>query len=176
MAYKERGKRARALFQGEKSMHYCNVNCYIIWFLLFQVVVTFRILIQSKFWNWIFIFSTVGSLLFFMSLTLLYHGITVAPGLANLFYDTPIIEPPQSTMPLSLDNYWVYYHLLKSPSIWLTTLVVTIVCLLPFVVVTALGSKDIFKRKLGFNHFSSKSDYVNTGFESDGDSIINIRL
>jgi len=138
--------------------------------------VSFRILLQSKFWNWIFIFSVVGSLLFFMCLTFLYHGITVAPSFANFFYNQPIVKPPQSRMPLSLDNYWVYIYLLKSLSIWLTTLIVTVVCLLPYLIVNSLGSTNLLNRNLGRLLKSRKTVYENDGYEPDDDSVVNIRL
>ena len=138
----------------------------------FQVVVSIRILVQSHFWNWFLVGGIAASLLFFLCFTMGYHGITVAPSLANFFYEQPIPNPPEPTMPMSLDLYWVIFYLLKSPAIWLTTVLALVLCLLPYVVVQVFKNCSLADRKPFSN---SKVEFDNYGFE-DGESIVNIRL
>lgn len=143
----------------------------------FQVVVSFRLLAQSRFWNWILVGGVAASLLFFLFFTMTYHGVTVSTSLANFFYDQPIINPPESKMPLSLDMYWVIFYLLKSPAIWLTTLLALVVCLFPYLTVQAMKNAgfgaNILNRKS--KRSDSKIEFDNYGFD-DGDSYVNIRL
>ena len=143
----------------------------------FQVVVSFRILAQSRFWNWILVFGVAASLLFFLFFTMTYHGATVAPSVANLVYDQPITKPPASTIPMSTDLYWVIFYLLKSPAIWLTTVLALVICLLPYLTVQVVKNSGlvakIFSKKL--NRSDSKVEFDNFGFAA-GVSIVNIRL
>ncbi len=137
-----------------------------------QVVVNIRILIQSHFWNWFLAGGIATSLLFFLFFTMVYHGITVAPSVANLFYEQAITTPPEPTMPMSVDLYWIIFFLLKSPAIWLTTIVALVLCLLPYTLVQVFKNCALAERKIFSN---SKVEFDNDGFE-DGESIVNIRL
>lgn len=138
---------------------------------------SFRILAQSRFWNWILISGVAASLLFFLFFTLTYHGATVAPTLANFFLDQQITKPPESTIPMSIDLHWVIFYLLKSPAIWLTTLLALVICLIPYLTVQVVKNSGlvsiIFSKKL--KRSDSKIEFDNFGFNDD-ESIVNIRL
>ena len=141
-------------------------------------MVSFRILAQSHFWNWILVGGVFASLLFFLGFTLTYHGITVSPTIASLFYEQAIDASLTYPMPMSLEMYWIIFYLLKSPAVWLTTALALVLCLLPYLIVQVLKNSGLFVRiqKYGnHGHRDSKVEFDNYGFDDAG-SIVNIRL
>jgi hypothetical protein len=77
---------------------------------------------------------------------------------------------------MSLDLYWVIFNLLKSPAIWLTTVLALVVCILPYLAVqvfrNTVPARLLWSRS---ESSSTKVEFDNYGFD-DGESIVNIRL
>ena len=151
----------------------------ILHLIIFQVVVSLRILVHSRFWNIFLVGGVFASLLFFLCFTLTYHGATIAPSVANIFYDQAIKNPPESTMPMNTDLYWVLFYLLKSPAIWLTTILALVLCLIPYLVAQAFINCSpcltFFEKRQKLNLSSPKVEFDNYGYDDTG-SIVNIRL
>ena len=76
------------------------------------VVVSFRLLASSRYWNYLLLLSIFLSLIAFLIFNLVYHSLVA-----------PFNEPNNMLK--------VIFHVLKSPSVWLTTLLCTCLALLP---------------------------------------------
>ena len=82
-------------------------------------------------------------------------------------------------MPMNTDLYWVLFYLLKSPAIWLTTILALVLCLIPYLVAQAFINCSpclkFFEKRQKLNLSSPKVEFDNYGYDDTG-SIVNIRL
>jgi hypothetical protein len=80
-------------------------------------------------------------------------------------------------MPMSVDLYWVIFSLLKSPAIWLTTVLALVICLFPYLTVQVLKNSAVGEKVFWWksDRSGSRVEFDNFGFD-DGESIVNIRL
>lgn len=101
------------------------------------IVVNLRLLLQARSWNWFLVMSVAFSLMFFLCFTLAFHATRVIRGFANLFLEDPV-DKNGGNVPMDFGLYRVIFHLISSPGIWMTTLLVIVVSLLPYVVVQAV--------------------------------------
>lgn len=77
------------------------------------VVVSFRILAHSRFWNILLLLTIFFSLIMLLCFNLIYHSFSEALNAPNSMYQ-------------------IIFHVLGSPNVWLTTLLCTVLGLLPY--------------------------------------------
>ena len=100
---------------------------------------------------------------------LFIHGIRGSPSFAGLFqdFDTDFLT---ENIPFNFDTYWVIYQILASPGIWLMTLLVIIISLVPYVIVEVVSVnfsqiKSFCNSIRGKNVYKVKSGpFDNSGF------------
>lgn len=97
------------------------------------IVTTLKILIYARHWNWIFLASIAISFAAFVTITLLWHMLRLPPsGVINLFNgDLEIPNGFINTVPVSIEMFWVYIKVLSSPAVWMVTVLVVVLSLLP---------------------------------------------
>jgi len=131
-------------------------------------LVNLKLWFQSRSWNAPLIFGILISVVSFMGITLAYDTARINVGILNFFGDNynSTIMP---TVPIDSDVTWVYYHVLSSPTVWLYTLLILVVALLPDVVIRVFRkhwSVIIKESKLAKKRLESK---INRGsYELNG--------
>jgi len=93
-------------------------------------LVNLKLLFQSRSWNAPLIISIMFSIVAYIGLTLAYDAVRINTGILNFFgggYNTTVMP----TTPLDPDVTWVYFNVLEHPSVWLFTLLILVVTLLP---------------------------------------------
>lgn len=112
---------------GQSSFGICVYTSLII-------LVNLKLLFHARSWNWPLISSIVFSLLVYIGVNFLYHSLRVSSSIMNLIgydYDTEIMQ----SVPVNLEMFQVYYHVLSTPGVWLFTLLVVVVALIPDVAI-----------------------------------------
>eukprot|EP00092_Neocalanus_flemingeri_P006019 GFUD01006485.1.p1 GENE.GFUD01006485.1~~GFUD01006485.1.p1 ORF type:complete len:1188 (+),score=195.19 GFUD01006485.1:192-3755(+) len=97
-------------------------------------LVNLKLLFQSRSWNAQLILGIVVSVAGYVALTFAYDALRINVGIFNFFggdYNSTIMP----TFPVDPDRVRVYFHVLASPGVWLNTLLVLVVALLPDVVI-----------------------------------------
>ena len=80
------------------------------------VVVSFRLLAHSRYWNVLLLLSIFLSLVALLCFNLTFHSLHDPFNVPN-------------------EMYQVIFHVLSSPSVWLSTLLCTCLCLLPYILI-----------------------------------------
>ncbi len=101
------------------------------------MVVNLKLLILSRHWDPLFVSSVVLSVLAFFGVTLAYHAVRLQPGFANWLLDADFPDD-FGPIPASFETFWVAFHALSSWGIWLVSLLILVVCLVPDMAVQAL--------------------------------------
>eukprot|EP00095_Tigriopus_kingsejongensis_P008902 maker-scaffold1538_size36768-snap-gene-0.8 protein:Tk08902 transcript:maker-scaffold1538_size36768-snap-gene-0.8-mRNA-1 annotation:"hypothetical protein DAPPUDRAFT_315465" len=122
------------------------------------VVASIRILMESRYWNWIFIASILLSVAAYYLLTVMTQLVVYPSFLANLAMDQSIADPI-GPLPLNLDQYQGIVHLGSALDTWLLMLLLGVSTVLPILVTSAVAQlpRETFYR--------SNLDYINKGFE-----------
>jgi len=111
-------------------------------------LVNLKLWFQSRSWNIPLIFSFIFSVSAYIGLTLAYDAVRINTGILNFLgeeFDTSTI----STFPMDPDVTWVYFNVLSEPAVWLHTVLLLIVALLPDVVIRVFRKHwYVIKREL----------------------------
>lgn len=141
------------------------------------VITNIRIILQSRFWNGLFIGSVVLSFVMFLALTFFFHELRAVPGFANIFLD-PNVPSDMGKVPISYELYGVIVHVLSSPGVWLMTVWIVITALIPDLLIAGLRKswKHFGKRMQRFRR-SFRSQAPNRGQLHEGrDSISTVNV
>ena len=140
------------------------------------VVTNLRLCLQSRYWNGFFIGSIIFSFIAFLTLTFFVQGVRAVPFIANLFLDPNVSDFPgrPEHLPLSFDTYWVVFHVMASPGIWVATFAVVVASLIPDITFSVLRKTRLYPRERNYYRGSKgfgRSSHLNHGYEEiDGDS------
>ena len=121
-----------------------NLEMHSFGFSIYQcvvVVVSFRLLASSHYWNYLLLLSILLSLVVLLCFNLVYHSL-VAP-----------LKSPNKMLQ-------VIFHVLKSPNVWLTILLCTCLALLPYIL-TDYVNKVIWPTVLDQNREIVRNKNIN---------------
>ena len=98
------------------------------------VVVSFRLLVHSRYWNVLLLLSIFVSLFALLCFNLTYHSL------------------------IHFEMYKVIFHVLSSPTVWLSTLLCTCLCLLPYILIEYVNT-TVWPSLFGGNHNDAEQEH-----------------
>ena len=105
-------------------------------------------MLQSRYWNAFFVVSVILSLVLFLAMTFLVHSLRTKAWFYNLFAENDVLDDGNK-YPVAAEMFGVIYHVLRSPGMWLTTVLIVVVSLVPDLAIFAVRkSSKAFGRKM----------------------------
>eukprot|EP00096_Caligus_rogercresseyi_P015172 TRINITY_DN7612_c0_g1_i1.p1 TRINITY_DN7612_c0_g1~~TRINITY_DN7612_c0_g1_i1.p1 ORF type:complete len:750 (+),score=46.78 TRINITY_DN7612_c0_g1_i1:991-3240(+) len=133
------------------------------------VVVSLRLLIQSRYWNMYLIGSVIVSLMGFAAFTIIFHSLRIPSSFYGLLSDM--------WLPLDRLTYWEIHNLMSELPTWTAWLLLIVVCISLdlFVLTSKKSAKDFANvRRMFLHKYKGKSFDINNHRHEDSNAFTNM--